>query len=248
MPGEEQRHGEPCGLGVLDVGVGGQVRDDVVGRLAAFGGDRGEPVVEERPQALFGAAAVGDVAGGQAPLAEAPAVGVGHPEEFADDLDRQRHGEGLVQVGGARTALHGLDELDGEPFHARGQEPHPLGRDVGPQQGAHPGVVGLLGVEVAHRPAEERGLPRAGGAVRVAVSAAEAIVVEQCADLVVTGDEPGVVADSSADAMDGSLGAQALQLGRSGQRPGPLEGQSRDHGVLHSLTLVCTLCFKQDSM
>ncbi|MEV0087156.1 hypothetical protein [Saccharopolyspora sp. NPDC050642] len=63
-----------------------------------------------------------------------------------------------------RWALFGqvVEQLGGQRLDAGPQPAHLPGREVRLQQCAHPGVVGLLGVEVALRAPEQRGLPGAG--------------------------------------------------------------------------------------
>nr|BFE80596.1 hypothetical protein GCM10020093_031970 [Planobispora longispora] len=85
------------------------------------------------------------------------------------------------------------------------------------QQRAHPPMVGLLGVEVTQRAAEQRRLSRAGGALGFAVGAAETVVVQQTAHLLVSGHQPGRVAERGADGVDGAAGLQVAQQSRGPQ-------------------------------
>ncbi|WP_225858960.1 hypothetical protein [Streptomyces albicerus] len=91
-------------------------------------------------------------------------------------------------------------------------------------------MVGILGRIVAQRSAEEGRLVGAGGGFRAGVGAAEAGVVQEPAHLVVSGDQPGVVADAGADLVDGSLGLQLAQQRRDLQGAGLFEGQLGSHG------------------
>ena len=49
------------------------------------------------------------------------AVGEGHAEQLADDVDGQRGGEVLDQVGGGAVLLHVVEQLVGDLLGARAQ-------------------------------------------------------------------------------------------------------------------------------
>jgi hypothetical protein len=85
---------------------------------------------------------------------------------------------------------------------------------VGLDERPHPGVVGVLGGEVADRAAEQGRLAGAGRRLRCRVGAAEPVVVQEPPHVVVAGDQPRLVADRGADAMDRPLRLQPAQVGR----------------------------------
>lgn len=68
------------------------------------------------------------------------------------------------------------------------QRPHVLRREVWLEQRTRPGAVGLLGVEVAQRPTEQRRLSGTCRGARVGVGAAEPVVGQQAAYLGVSRD------------------------------------------------------------
>jgi hypothetical protein len=84
---------------------------------------------------------------------------------------------------------------------------------------------------VTLRASEQRRLPRACGVVRVGVRPAEPVVVEQAPHLVVSRDEPGVVADAGADLVDETACLQRAQEWRDLQRTGLREGKLDGHGA-----------------
>jgi AcrR family transcriptional regulator len=74
------------------------------------------------------------------------------------------------------------------------------------QQRAHTGVVGVLGVVVSERPAEQRRLAGPCSLIGVGVGAAEPVVGEKPAHVLVAGDQPRRVADARAFARSGFAG------------------------------------------
>jgi hypothetical protein len=144
-------------------------------------------------QASLGTGPVADITDGFAPRAELVPVGVRHAEELADDLDRQWHGQRLVQVRGRPVLGQVIEQGRGQFRHPGPQRAYSLRREMGLQQGSQAGMIGLLGVVAAPRAAEHDRLTQAGGVAGNRVGPAKPLVGQQAAYLFVAGDQPRLV-------------------------------------------------------
>jgi hypothetical protein len=97
------------------------------------------------------------------------------------------------------------------------------------QQRAQPGIVGLLGVVVAHRPAEQHRLPQPRSPGRVGVGAAKAVIGQQTAYLLIAGNQPGLIAHRGPDLVDHAILLQLTEQWRYIQRMRLVKGQLNRH-------------------
>ncbi|MCO5556205.1 hypothetical protein L7F22_009750 [Adiantum nelumboides] len=116
------------------------------------------------------------------------------------------------------------------------EAPHPLGRERGDQQPAHPVVLGLLGLHGAGGAGQDRRLGHPGRLLGRGVRAAETRVGEQGARLGVPGDQPRRVTDRGAHRHDRPLAAEHRVQRRDVDDVRTVEGQLRGLGRRHGGT------------
>jgi hypothetical protein len=180
-------------------------------------------------QASLGTGPVADITDGFAPRAELVPVGVRHAEELADDLDRQWHGQRLVQVRGRPVLGQVIEQSRGQLRHPGPQRAHSLRREIRLQQGPEAGVIGVLCVVAALRAAEHDRPAQPGGVAGIRVRPAKPVIGQQAAYLFVVGHQPRRVTRRGADPVDHAVVLQRAQRGRYLQRMRLLKGKLNCH-------------------
>ena len=168
MAGEQQAHRQHRDLVITKV-ISAQPGDEVVTWLLALASHQLLAVAEQLNHSLLRTGPVTHITDGLAPGAELVTVGIGHAEQLADDLDGQRQRQHLVQVRGRPMLGQVIEQARGQLVHPGPECAHPPGREMRLQQRTQTGIVGLLGLVVAHRPAGQHRLPLPGrpGGVRM---------------------------------------------------------------------------------
>jgi hypothetical protein len=178
--------GEP--VAVLSGGADQVAQQVVAGARAALVLDEfGEVLGEAREGVVLALGARrGDRLRGD--LAELRAVHLGHAEQFADDGDGQRVGEGVHEVG-APLREHRVEQFVGDLLDPRAQFLHPAHRERACDQAPQAGVLGRVGDQqiLPDQILVEEGHPDPAAVL------GESGVGERRAGLLVPDDEPGLV-------------------------------------------------------
>jgi hypothetical protein len=143
VPGRQQQQAHAGQLLVVELATADQPAEQVVAGLGALAGDQlGEVGHDVRGalRALLGREV--EVDRGAGGLLEPPAVGVGHPQQLANDHGRHRQRERLHQVDRRAVVGHPLQVLLDDLGDARLELPHPPGGELAGDQPAVAGVVG----------------------------------------------------------------------------------------------------------
>ncbi len=187
--GDERAQQVVTGVGPLVLDEGGEVArhagDRRTGRLRRGGRD--------------------DLAG---PGVEVAVVGRRHPEQLADDGQRQRQREGADEIGGARgdqRVEQAVQQPVGDLLDARAHRLDPACGELACDERPQPGVLGCVGLEHV----EADGVPavvRPGGGVADVV--AQPGVGEGGAGLVAGDDQPCLAGSGDEDAVHRSFRAE----------------------------------------
>jgi len=228
VAGEQQAHRQHRDL-VIAEALSTQPGDDVVTGLVALVRHQLPAVTEQLTHPLLGPGPVTHVTHGLTPGAELRTVGIRHAEQLADDLDRQRQRQRQVQVRGRPVLGQGIEQTRGQLFHPGPQNAHPPGREMRLQQCTQPGIVGLLGVIVAHRPAEQHRIPQPGSPGGVRMGPAKPVIGQQPAYLLIASNQPRQVPHRSPDPVDHAILLQLAEQRHDLKRMSLLQGQLYRH-------------------
>ncbi|GEB55136.1 hypothetical protein GCM10017674_29330 [Streptomyces gardneri] len=219
---------------VREVGVPGQVAEQVVGGLGALGRDElGHVLLEpdEGAVPVLGRHVHGHDRVGVS--LEPLSVGVRNAQQLADHQRGEGTGEGLDQVDARSAALHRVQVRRGDLRDPVGELPHPADGELAGQDAPEAGVLG--GVHpghVADRGGRQRALgPPGERVVHQLVARAETAVAHDRADRGVTGGQPADVPVGVRHAGERPLLAQLRQAGgRVEGTAGGASGGERDRG------------------